>query len=48
MFFLLCIYSICDGFVNVFFMIVRCDAVKNYMFPRDSLSCKWLACNMGK
>ena len=25
-----------QGFVDVFFMIVRCDAVENYMFFKDS------------
>ena len=31
-----------------FFMIVGCDAAKNYMFLEVHNWCKWLDCNMGK
>ena len=34
--------------VDDFFMIVRCDAVENYMLLGDSHWCKWLDSNMGK
>ena len=34
--------------VDVIFMIVRCGAVENYMFHRDSQLVQGLDCNMGK
>ena len=39
----------CD-FKDVFFMIVRCDAVENYTYLplRFTTGIKWLDCNMGK
>ena len=34
-------------FVDVFFTIVRCFSVVDYMFIRDSQLVKWLDCNRG-
>ena len=42
------VLTIKNLFVDVFFMIVRYDAVENYMYHRDSQLVKWLDCNMGK
>ena len=35
-------------FLDIFFMIVGCDAAENYMFLDIHNWCKWLNCNWGK
>ena len=41
-------YKFVTCFVDVFFMIVKCDEVKNCMLLEIHKCCKWLDCNMGK